>query len=113
MTHCRFYQAMNNRPSQCFLFKTCGRKVENATFDCVLNQENTLEVEAFVDSATTCETICQKVFFFIFLQEAFELLISPFISCCRIGNVATISTTRWRTKKGENSVICSAVAPNG
>ena len=70
MTHCRFYQAMNNRPSQCFLFKTCGRKVENATFDCVLNQENTLEVEAFVDSATTCETICQKVFSFSFKRRS-------------------------------------------
>ena len=70
MIHYRFYEPMNNRPSQCFLFKTCGRKVENATFDCVLNKENTLEVEAFVDSETTCESICQKVSHF--LQEVFH-----------------------------------------
>ena len=55
---------MNNRPSQCFLFKTCGRKVENATFDCVLNKENTLEVKAFIDSEDKCENLCQKVTFY-------------------------------------------------
>jgi len=24
----RFYEAMNGRPSQCYLFKSCGRKVK-------------------------------------------------------------------------------------
>ena len=60
----RFYEAMNGRPSQCYLFKSCGRKVENATFDCMLNKENTLEVHPFVDTESECETHCQEVRYF-------------------------------------------------
>ena len=52
---------MNGRPSQCYLFKTCGRKVENATFDCALNKENTLEVHPFIDTEEECEIQCQEV----------------------------------------------------
>ena len=52
---------MNGRPSQCYLFKTCGRKVENATFDCTLNKENTLEVHPFIDTEEECESHCQEV----------------------------------------------------
>ena len=60
----RFYEAMNGRPSQCYLFKSCGRKVENATFDCMLNKENTLEVHPFVDTESECEIHCQEVRYF-------------------------------------------------
>ena len=55
---------MNGRPSQCYLFKSCGRKVENATFDCMLNKENTLEVHPFVDTESECEIHCQEVSYF-------------------------------------------------
>ena len=57
----RYYEAMSGRPSQCFLFQSCGRKVENATFDCLLNRENTLGVEPFVASEEECQVLCQKV----------------------------------------------------
>ena len=52
---------MSGRPSQCFLFQSCGRRVENATFDCLLNRENTLGVEPFVASEEECQVLCQKV----------------------------------------------------
>lgn len=57
---------MNGRPSQCFLFKSCGRKVENATFDCALNKENTLEIKPFVEDEDECEALCQAVSHFVF-----------------------------------------------
>ena len=57
----RYYEAMSGRPSQCFLFQSCGRRVENATFDCLLNRENTLGVEPFVATEEECQVLCQKV----------------------------------------------------
>ena len=59
----RFYEAKDNGkwPSQCYLFKTCGRKVETATFDCSINAENTIEVKPFIKSEADCETQCQEV----------------------------------------------------
>ena len=57
----RFYEPTNGRPSQCYLFKSCGRKVENATFDCALNKENTIEVHPFIESENECEVHCQEV----------------------------------------------------
>lgn len=63
---------MNGRPSQCFLFHSCGRKVENATFDCVLNKENTLEVHPFVENDEDCEMLCQQVTFLENLKNQFS-----------------------------------------
>ena len=59
----RFYEAKDNGkwPSQCYLFKSCGRKVETAAFDCSINAENTLEVKPFIISEQECETKCQEV----------------------------------------------------
>ena len=59
----RFYEAKDDGkwPSQCYLFKSCGRKVETATFDCSINAENTLEVKPFIISEQECEMKCQEV----------------------------------------------------
>ena len=59
----RFYEekGLGKWPSQCYLFKTCGRKVETATFDCSINSENTLEVKPFTNSEQDCEMQCQEV----------------------------------------------------
>ena len=59
----RFYEAKESGkwPSQCYLFKSCGRKVETAAFDCSINAENTLEVKPFTKSEEECEMKCQEV----------------------------------------------------
>ena len=59
----RFYEAKDSGkwPSQCYLFKSCGRKVETAAFDCSINAENTLEVKPFIKSEEECEMKCQEV----------------------------------------------------
>eukprot|EP00095_Tigriopus_kingsejongensis_P003413 maker-scaffold1126_size61158-snap-gene-0.10 protein:Tk03413 transcript:maker-scaffold1126_size61158-snap-gene-0.10-mRNA-1 annotation:"microneme protein " len=56
----RFYSASFTRPSQCFLFKSCGRKVEDASPDCMLNKENTVEVKPFIKSHEKCKQLCQE-----------------------------------------------------
>ena len=49
------------KPSQCFMFRTCGREVVKATPDCALTRENTVEVKPFVKSEKECKLKCQKV----------------------------------------------------
>ena len=63
MSILRFYEAKDSGkwPSQCYLFKSCGRKVETAAFDCSINAENTLEVKPFIKSEEECEMKCQEV----------------------------------------------------
>ena len=61
----RFYPAREGRPSQCYLFKTCGRNVVSATYDCQLNKENTIEVKPFVQSDGECKLLCQQVSSFV------------------------------------------------
>ena len=63
----RFYEAKDSGkwPSQCYLFKSCGRKVETAAFDCSINAENTLEVKPFIKSEEECEMKCQEVGIYI------------------------------------------------
>ena len=67
----RFYEAKDSGkwPSQCYLFKSCGRKVETAAFDCSINAENTLEVKPFIKSEEECEMKCQEVTVSIFSNE--------------------------------------------
>ena len=60
---------MPGKPSQCFMFKSCGRNVENATFDCALSKENTLQVHPFVESNDDCQILCQDVS--IYFQNRF------------------------------------------
>ncbi|TRY74923.1 hypothetical protein TCAL_07513 [Tigriopus californicus] len=55
----RFYASSFTRPSQCFLFKSCGRQVEDASPDCMLNKENTVEVKPFIKSHGECKQLCQ------------------------------------------------------
>ena len=58
----RYFDAEDlSKPSQCFLFRSCGRSVERASADCVLNEENTIEVKPFVKSDGDCKSLCQQV----------------------------------------------------
>ncbi len=60
-TTLRYFDAEDlSKPSQCFLFKSCGRNVERASPDCILNEENTIEVKPFVKSEGDCKTLCQQ-----------------------------------------------------
>ena len=78
----RFYEAKDSGkwPSQCYLFKSCGRKVETAAFDCSINAENTLEVKPFIKSEEECEMKCQEVGIYITVF-IFSNKIKQFIKC--------------------------------
>ena len=98
---------MAGKPSQCFLFKTCGRNVENATFDCALSKENTLEIRPFVETDQSCQVLCQEVRVRI-PKKAF--LSNTFISY-RTENADTTNTSsQIQTKYEVNFAIYSVDA---
>ncbi|XP_040571187.1 uncharacterized protein [Lepeophtheirus salmonis] len=56
----RFFHALDQKPSQCYLFNTCGRHVESATSNCQLSRENTIDVRPFVPTESQCQIRCQQ-----------------------------------------------------
>eukprot|EP00096_Caligus_rogercresseyi_P005548 TRINITY_DN2131_c0_g1_i2.p1 TRINITY_DN2131_c0_g1~~TRINITY_DN2131_c0_g1_i2.p1 ORF type:complete len:555 (+),score=117.14 TRINITY_DN2131_c0_g1_i2:130-1794(+) len=56
----RYFPPLDSKPSQCYLFSTCGRHVESASSDCQISRENTIDVVPFVQVESECQIRCQE-----------------------------------------------------